>query len=89
MKIVTMIQTDLKPETATQLREVKTQNRKEVVGTCVMFVNPCPDTLPSDIRAVSRESEYLKELEKTAKLIALTHIRGDLEKLINDLAIRK
>lgn len=88
MKIITMIQTDLTPNTAAQLREVKTQNRKEIVGTCVMFQDPAPDTLPADIRAIGRQAEYLAKLEKTAKTIAMMHISGDLDRLINELAVK-
>lgn len=85
MKIVTLIQTDLLPDTAKRLRDVRTQNRKEVIGTCVMFSSPAPDTLPADIRSIWREAEYLAKLEKSAKTLALLHIRGDLEQLIEKL----
>ena len=86
MKIIAIIETGLSPNEAQALENVKTQNRKEVMGPVVFFKDITPDTLPADIRAIGREVDYINRTRQLASTLSMMHISGDLDRLINRLA---
>ena len=86
MRIIDIVATGLTPADAQKLVDVRTQNRKEVLGDNVYFQDITPDTLPADIRAIGREVEYITRIRQLEHTVDAMHISRDLDRIINRLA---